>query len=178
MNYYMLQQDTKSQETPRLINWFQAIPVEDMVVERYDRLPQVMVIETTTSPNTQYKELVVSPLLLLPKEAGRLLKAFEPWMEFRDVILWDSEKKKNHKYVFPLLQRYDCLSEKSILNRDKSILEKGILKRENIPDKVLFMPDGVKSRTVFAREDFIEALLQNGFLGYKWIKLEVERDGR
>ncbi len=173
MKYYLMLPNPKAQEVPRVINWFKEINVEAMEPERYDELPKVTVLETVTAPNTQYKELVLSPFLLLPKEAGGILKAFEPWMEFKTFVLWDSTKKKHHKYVFPLLQRYDCLSGESVLNRDKTVLEKGVLRRADIPDQVLFMPAGVKSKMVIAREDFIEALLQNGFLGYSLMKLEV-----
>lgn len=173
MKYYLMRQDTKAQEVPHVINWFKEINVEAMETERYGELPKITVLETTTAPNTQYKELVLNPFLLLPKEAGVILKAFEPWMEFKTVVLWDSTKKKNHKYVFPLLQRYDCLSEESILNRDKTVLEKGVLRKGDIPDQVLFMPAGVKSKMVIVREDFVEALLQNGFLGYRLVELEI-----
>ena len=172
MKYYMLQQDTKEAEVPRVVNWFQNINVEIMRPGRYEEIPKVTVLETRTATNTKYKELVCHPVFLLPKEAGKLLKAFEPGMEFRDVILWDRTKHKNHKYVFPLLWEYDCLSAESVWNYNHTVLEKAVLKESEIPDCVLFMPKGVIERTVFAREDFVEALLQNEFLGFKWKELE------
>lgn len=173
MKYYLMRQDTKAQEVPHVINWFKEINVEAMESERYEELPKITVLETKTAPNTHYKELILNPFLLLPKEAGTILKAFEPWMAFKTVVLWDSTKKKNHKYIFPLLQRYDCLSRESILNRDRTVLEKGVLKQGDIPDQVLFMPAGVRNKLVIGREDFIEALLQNEFLGYSLTELEM-----
>lgn len=173
MNYYLMRQDIKSQEVPRVINWFKEINVEAFETERYEKIPKVSVLEMTTSPNTQHKELVFIPFLLLPKEAGNILKAFEPWMEFRTIMLWDSKNRKSHKYVFPLLQRYDCLSKECVLNRDKTVLERGILIKNKLPDQVLFMPAEVKSKMIIAREDFVEALLQNDFLGYSLMKLDI-----
>lgn len=173
MKYYLMRQDKKAQEVPKVINWFQKVNTKAMEPEMYEELAPVTVLEAVMAVNTQYKELVLSPFLLLPNEAAVLLKAFEPWMKCKTFILWDSKKKVHHRYEFPLLKRYDCLSEESVFNRDRSELEKGVLKKDDLPDQVLFMPEGVNGKMVIVREDFVEALLQNHFFGYSLTQFKL-----
>lgn len=177
MNYYLLEPDKKAQETPKVVNWYQKIDTTCMTPELYHKLPEVTVLYADFAPNTQFKEVVIAPFFLLPKEAGKLLKAFEPWMEFKDVVLLDTKTRQNHKFVFPLLKKYNCLSKKSVLNKDKTVLEKVVLIKDKIPDAVLFSMEGVNSRQVIAREDFIEVLLQDNYFGYRLKQVEItERD--
>lgn len=177
MNYYLMSQDMQAHEVPRIIDWYGKMDMKSIEQHNFENLPQVTVLEAKMAPNISFHELVFQPILLLPKEAARLLQLFEPWIETRDIVLVSQKKDVNHRYVFPLLQESDCLSKKSYLNRDRTIIEKGILVKDKIPNSVMFMPQNVSSRNIIVREDFVECLLQENFFGFKLIQLEIDKEG-
>lgn len=175
MKYYLMEPDKKSIETPQIYNWNQQIAPRFLEPEGYHELPQRTLLTATFAPNTTFKEIILMPFILLPQEAAEVLRWFEPYLVYKDMPVMDVKRKKMHPYVFPLLKEYDCLSEESEYNRDKSVIMKAVMRKEGQPDCALFMPKGVNSRYIIAREDFCEALYKRYIFGFTTKKLEIER---
>ncbi|MBR4083888.1 MAG: hypothetical protein IKK33_06345 [Lachnospiraceae bacterium] len=174
MKYFLLEQDTKCLEVPQLVNWSRKVETKNLVPERYAYIPKVTVLFCKFASNSAGKELIVKPWLLLPEEAADLLSQFEPYMKYKDMPLVDQSKEKMEKYMFPLLKKYDCLSKKTKMNQDKSMIIEGVLDGDKIPDQVLFILDGPSSTNIVVRQDYVECLLKRYIFGFRLRELEVE----
>lgn len=175
MKYYLMEPDKKSVETPQIYNWNTQITSRLLASFEYHELPQRTLLTATFAPNTTFKEIILMPFLLLPQEAAEVLRWFEPYLEYKDMPVMDVKRKKMHPYVFPLLKSYDCLSEESEYNRDKSVIIKAVMRKNYQPDCALFVPNGVNSRYIIAREDFCEALYKRYIFGFTLKEIEIER---
>jgi len=175
MKYFLLEQSKKQLEVPKLMNWYKKVDERNLIPEKYALLPDVTVLFTEFAPNSFGNEIILEPFLLLPEKTSEILSAFEPNMKYKHMPLIDKKRERMETYVFPLLKSYDCLSEKSVLNQDKSVIVKGILKEESLPDAVLFLLAGVSGRKIVARQDFVECLLKRYIFGFECRELTVER---
>lgn len=175
MNYYLMEPDKKSIETPQIYNWNKQVESRFLEPDGYHELPERTLLTGTFAPNTTHREIILMPFLLLPREAAELLRWFEPYIVYKDMPVMDIKQKKMHPYVFPLLKAYDCLSEQSEYNRDKSLIIKAVMRKTCQPDCALFIPKGVNGRCVIIREDYCEALLKRYIFGYTLTKVEIER---
>ena len=89
----------------------------------------------------------------------------------------DKYNKNVQKYFIPFLSEYDCIHTKSVTNRDKSKIDKLVLKKAKIPNnKASFLLAGVNTRCIVARVDLIEGMLRSGTYGLKLTKVELEED--
>lgn len=173
MYYYIMQQDNSSKEIPVIKDWYGKIDTLQMNPGGYQNLPDVSAFFADFAPNCHFKEIISVPFLLFPKEAGHIIKIFEPWLRYKDIVLISKTRKFNHKYIFPMLSKVDCIDDTTQFNLDKSVILKGVIKKNKIPDKSLFLLDKVNARTVVIREDLLECLLQEGYFGIKLQQLEV-----
>lgn len=174
MKYYLMRQDKKSIETPQIYNWSKEVNEQLMKPECYKEIKDITLLKGKFASNTTFKEIILMPFILLPKEAADLLQLYEPYMEFKEMPVMDVNLHKVHQYIFPLLKEYDCLSEKSEFNRDKSLIVNPVMKKDCQPDCALFMPKGVNGRNIIVREDYCEALLKRYIFGYTLTNIEIE----
>lgn len=174
MKYYLLEPDKSLADVPKLSNWYQKVDEKNLYSDRYHFINDVTVLFAKLPANEDSTELIVEPFLLLPQKAADVLSKFEPNMRYKDMPLVDREKAKMEKYMFPLLKVHDCINyKKTVFNQDKSAIIDGYLNESSIPDKVLFLPDGVNGRKVVIRQDLAECLLKRYIFGFVLRELSV-----
>lgn len=87
MYYYIMQQDNSSKEIPVIKDWYGKIDTLQMNPGGYQNLPDVSAFFADFAPNCHFKEIISVPFLLFPKEAGHIIKIFEPWLRYKDIVL-------------------------------------------------------------------------------------------
>lgn len=174
MKYYLLEKDPKLMEIPKLHNWYQKVDAQNLKPEKYHLISRDIVLFGSFSPNSVGNEIIVEPFLLLPSKGRKILSKFEPNMEYINMPVVDQAKNKIEHYVFPLLKDYDCLNAESVLNQDKSVIVRGILTKQDLPDQTIFLLRGVSGRRVVIRQDLAEGFLRRYLLGFCLKELEIK----
>lgn len=177
MKYYMIQQDRNFANLPQLINWYQTIDERKLHKGSYSDIPRKSMIYVKHDKKLFFPNILLFPFLMIDKQVMETLLMYEPNMGSAIVFLVDRMGDAFQYYKIPFLKEVDCMSEKSELNLDKSVIKRLVLKKSKLPVNVpLFMIKGVNTRCVVARMDFMESVLKNNICGIKLVEIEIEDD--
>lgn len=169
MQYYMLDLDPKFTNAPNLINWYNVFDVRKIRVETADQIPYRHLIELRPYEATIFTDIITMPYLLVSAMVKKLLAAYEPLIEFKDIVLLDKVNKQYALYYLPILEEVDCLHESSELNLDHSVIRKAVFDPRKAIDKSIFRIGGVKDTYIAVRLDLAESLLRRKAAGV-WLE--------
>ena len=95
-------------------------------------------------------DIISSPCFMVSKEFANLIRLYRPEIKFKQIALIDERGRKTVPYLVPNLPEIDCLDEGSVLSRDKSMIEKGILLGSRLKGEPLFLLKGTEGNHVMA----------------------------
>lgn len=177
MRYYRMEQDDRIHHLPQLQNWFQVINEKYLHNGYYHLIPDKTMVYIRHDENVVFPDIMIHPFQCCTETIKNKIIQFEPNMGYKTIFLVDKYNKNFQKYFIPFLSEYDCIHTKSVTNRDKSKIDKLVLKKAKIPNnKAIFLLAGVNTRCIVARVDFIEGMLRSGTYGLKLTKVELEED--
>lgn len=177
MKYYIIEQDKSYANLPQLINWYQTIDERNLHMGSYSKIPEKSMIYVKHDKDLFFPDMLLFPFLMINEKVKTTLLKYEPNMNFRVLFLVDKVSNAFEYYSIPFLKEFDCMSKKSELNMDKSVVFKLVLKKSRLPKGVpLFMVKGLKSRCVVARMDFMESILRTDICGIRLREVEIEDD--
>ena len=104
-----------------------------------------------------------------------VIYSYDPNTIFKELILLDSKYAKTHIYYLPILRERDCLSDSSILTRDKSSVLHAVIDAEKVGDNAIFSLATLSDLNVAVRLDFVESILRRGVKGVFLEEICVER---
>lgn len=174
MEYFLMQQDKRYSHPPFILDVFNNIDKRHICKERFMNISPITVLYVKPDAENQYLDVLDRQMFLVSEEVKKLLEKYEPYLKFKIIALIDKENSKTTQYYLPILDKIDCLSEKSQLNLDRSVVKKIVLKEDNIGDKSIFKLDGVSTTYVIVRLDLAESILRRDFIGIKLTRVEVE----
>lgn len=177
MKYYIIEQDKSYSSLPQLINWYQVIDERKLHMGSYSQIPEKSMIYVKHDKDLFFPNMLLHPFLMIDEKVKETLLKYEPNMNTRVLFLVDKVSNAFQYYSIPFLKEIDCMSKKSELNMDKSVIFKLVLKKSKLPAGVpLFMIKGVNTRCVVARMDFMESVLRTDICGIKLREVEIEDD--
>ncbi|MDE7287092.1 MAG: hypothetical protein K2N55_09680, partial [Lachnospiraceae bacterium] len=88
---------------------------------------------------------------------ANLIRLYSPGIKFKQAILFDQKSRQTAIYQIPNLPELDCLYGDSVLSRDRSVIEKGILCESKIKGEPLFLLKGTGGNHVMASLAFVES---------------------
>ncbi|MCH5264095.1 MAG: hypothetical protein J1F42_14395 [Lachnospiraceae bacterium] len=175
MKYYMLEQDKSYANLPQLQNWYQNIDERDVHMGRYSRLPKKTMLYIRPDKNVLFPDILLYPFLMVGEKVKERLLKYEPNMQFCVVFLVDKENKGFQYYSVPFIKEIDCISDRSEFNRDRSVVHRLVLDGKKIPkERPLFLLQGLNTRCVVARMDFVESILRKEIYGIQLVEAQVE----
>jgi len=175
MKYYMIQQNKSLTNLPQLINWYQTIDERKLHSGSYSEIPEKSMIYVKHDDKLYFPDILMFPFMMIDEKVKEVLTMYEPNMSYRIVFLVDRVNSAFQYYSIPFLKEIECLSEKSELNRDKSVIKKLVIKKSKLPANVpLFMVKGLNTRCVVARMDFMESVLKKDISGISLREVELE----
>lgn len=165
MEYFMFKLDADFTHAPNLINWFSTFDVRMIRPDAAAGIPYRNLIEISPDEALIFSDLITMPYLLISERLRPLIEAYEPLVEFKDIILLDKVNKQYALYYLPILDTVDCLHKSSELNLDHSIIRKAVFDRSKIKEQILFRIGGVKNTYIAVRLDLAESLLRRKAVG-------------
>lgn len=166
MRYFIIEEDRKYVNLPKLLDFHKKIDVRDLRQGSYYKIPKRFILRIQGSPDTLFPEVLVHPVFMVTEEIKKVLDLYEPNMNYKEVILLDQEYGKTEKYFLPTLDEIDCLTEESEFNLDHSVLNKIAIDADKTLDKCIFSLSGVKNRHIVVRLDFVESILRRNARGF------------
>lgn len=173
MDYFIITQDKRYTDAPNIINWFDKIDVKNICPARSYYLPKRLLLEIRNNPEVVFTDIVSFPFFLVSDICKQMIQKYEPRTPFKQIVLMDMKTHKMSLYHLPILKKIDCLSTDSVLNQDKSVIEKMVLQKDRIEGLSIFQIDGVKSNYTVIRLDLLESILRRGAKGIAIEQVEV-----
>ena len=175
MKYYIIMSDKEQPNQPMLINWYNKIDVRNLHPGNYGKIPDKTMIYVKHDKDLIFPKVVVHPFFLLDQDIRNIMDKYEPNMNYKIVFLVDKKNGNFKNYSLPLLGEFDCISDKSEFNQDKSVIHKLVLKKERLPFGVpVFVLKGLNTRCIIARMDFMESILRKEANGFILKSVEIE----
>jgi hypothetical protein len=160
MKYFLMEENKKNPNDPQIIDWYGKINVLD--INRYNcaKIPKKLGLKVRNNKDLVFPEIVFFPFLIVSDKVYELIKKFEPNMKKKDIILTESAHGNVKVYHLPIFEELNCLSDKSKLNADKSVIHEAVIEETLAGDKSIFVLEGINKRQVVVRLDVAEALLR------------------
>ena len=174
MRYFIMEQDEKYSDSPNIINWFGKINVQKLKQGQSWELPDRTLLEIRNNPDTIFTDVVSKPFLIYSKKTKDAVSIYESGIVHKQIVLLDDKNLMTELYYLPILKMIDCLSEKSELNTDKSIVRRAVLDKSKLPNRSIFVLDGLSSIYAVVRLDLAESLLRRGVRGITLRKVEID----
>lgn len=174
MDYFLLKQDQRYSNTPRLVDVFKTIDVRNINLLNSHKIEDMVIFNVKCNEGTNFLDILDTQLFLISEGMKNIIEKYNPEIIFKIVPLIDLEHERQENYYLPIVEEIDCLSGKSEFNLDKSVVKKIILDKEKISGKKIFKIKESSKTLIVVRLDVAESLLRRNFKGIFLDRLELE----
>jgi hypothetical protein len=174
MDYFLLKQDERYKDVPVISQLSSKIGMFQMKHQDIKKLEDKIVFNVNMASENDWPDIIDRQLFIVSDGLKKIIEKYLPDSVFKTLVLIDTGNKKQEKYFLPMFEKVDALSPKCEFTRDKSIITKLVLKKDNLKEKKIFtVTDGLKP-TVIVRLDAAESILRRYFKGVYLERVPME----
>lgn len=173
MDYFLLKQDERYTNTPRLIDIFNKLDVRNINLLKAHKIEDIIVFKVKTSDGSEFLDILDNQLFLISKPMKEIIEKYDSGIIFKTLALMDKPNNKQKNYYLPIIEELEALSEAAELNLNKTVVRKLILNREKIQEKKVFKIKESSRALIIVRLEVAESLLRRNFKGIKLERVEV-----
>ncbi|NFT08845.1 hypothetical protein FDF26_17695 [Clostridium botulinum] len=174
MDYFLLKQDEEYTNAPMLMDVFKNIDVRNINLLNAHKIDDIVILNVKCNDETEFLDILDRNLFLISKEMKKIIKKYDSEILFKTIPLIDLPHERQENYYMPIFEEVECLSEKSELNLNKTVVKKIILDKEKIRNKKIFKIKESSKTLVVIRLDVAESLLRREFKGVCLERLEID----
>lgn len=174
MNYYLLKQDVRYLNTPRLMNVFKKIDFRNINLVNAHKIQDIIIFNVNCDDETKYIDVLDTQLFLISESMKKTIEKYNSEIIFKVIPLIDLPHERQENYYLPIIEDINCLSEKSEFNLNKTVVKKIVLDNEKIKGKKIFKIKESQKPLIVVRLDVAESLLRRKFKGIYLERLEIE----
>ena len=174
MDYFLLKQDEEYTNAPMLMDVFKNIDVRNINLLNAHKIDDIVILNVKCNDETEFLDILDRNLFLISKEMKKIIKKYDSEILFKTIPLIDLPHERQENYYMPIFEEVECLSEKSELNLNKTVVKKIILNKEKIRNKKIFKIKESSKTLVVIRLDVAESLLRREFKGMCLERLEID----
>lgn len=167
MDYFLGYEDSQFENKPVITKWGNKISIQKIYKGDYSDIPERILLEIKSDPNTVFWDIITSPFLLISKKIKKVLELYEPNMKYKQVVLLDKKNGLVGEYYLPLLKSFDAIDQKRTVRNQFGIIQKLIIQKEKLGDTALFFINGVERHAGVWRQDILESIILRGVTGLK-----------
>jgi hypothetical protein len=167
-----MEEDKKYVNKPQIQNWMKIIEPRDLYNSNFSKIPKRILLHIKPNKDTIFVDVITMPFLLVSKRIYEVLKKYEPNLPFKEIILLDKTYGKVEEYFMPILEKKDCLSDKSEFNLDHSVLKRAVMDCKKVEDRCIFTFKNGPSNICVIRMDLAESILRRGANGFMLDEVE------
>lgn len=179
LRFFLLKPDKRFQNIPEIINWYQNREARLLMREEYSQLSKRTLFGVRGDENTNYFDVLFHPFFLLSETVQKVISLYEPNLRYKEIIYLNQKMRYAKTYYLPILQKIDCLTEKSQFKFDHSKVTKAVICEKKVGDTVVFQLSEVKEKQIIIRLDLAESLIRRNAKGFflEEVECEEERNG-
>ncbi|WP_124065476.1 hypothetical protein [Clostridium sp. E02] len=173
MRYFMIYADKRNPQ-PRFLDWYTQMRPGRSDRQIYEELSRQNHFQIELNRELSFMDLICHPCFMVSKELAALIRIYSPEIQFKYATLFDKENRRSAYYQIPNLPELDCLDAKSEVSKDRSVIMKGILKKEKIQMHSIFRLGGIKGRYLVADLNFVESAYRREVMGMRIEEFMIE----
>ncbi len=173
MDYFLLKQDKRYSQTPRILDWFNNLNVKNLNLENVEKVKDETIFYANSEKNNNYLDILDNQLYLVSEEMKELLQKYVPDSIFKMAVLIEFKNSKQSIYYLPIFEEIEALSEEAEMNLNKTVVKTLILNEEKIRNKKIFKLKESSKTLIIVRLDVAESILRRDFNGIELEKLEI-----
>ncbi|MCY6355717.1 hypothetical protein [Clostridium sp. ZS2-4] len=174
MDYFLLKQDERYGNTPRLIDVFKKINIKDLNLLNAHKIEDIIIFKVSADENCEFLDVLDTQLFLISEDMKKIIEKYDRDIVFKSLALIDQAHYRQKNYSLPIFQEIEALSDKAELNLNKTVVKKIILDKEKIKGKKIFKIKESSKPLIVVRLDVAESLLRRDFKGIKLERVQVE----
>ena len=174
MDYFLLKQDERYTNIPKLKDVFNKIDVRNINLLNAHKIEDIIIFNVKCDDETEFLDILDRNLFLISEEMKKIIEKYKSGIIFKTIPLIDLPHEVQENYYMPIFEEIECLNEKSELNLNKTVVKKIILDKEKIKNKKIFKIKESEKTLVVVRLDVAESLLRRKFKGMCLKRLEVD----
>jgi hypothetical protein len=173
MRYFALTRDERITDMPHPADFHDKLNVANLTPEKAAALPNRTLVRLTANAHTVFPEVLCSPVFHVTEDAKTVIKSYDEYLAYKQIVYMDSANKHMRMYYFPVLTSVDCF-ERYVDESAKYAPEaKIVIRRAPIRDKSVFQVPGAKRRLTVIRLDLAESFLARDFRGFRLSEASV-----
>ena len=174
MDYFLLKQDERYTNTPRLKDIFYKLNVNNINRLNAHKIYDVVIFNVDADVRCEYTYILDKQLFLISEKLIKVVFKYDPEMIIKDIPLIDVKRERQENYYLPILEEVNALSNKSEVGVNKTVYKKIVLNKEKIKGKKIFKIKEISKTLIVVRLDVAESILRRRPKGISLEKLEVE----
>jgi len=174
MKYFLVSTEMDNSPLPQITDWYDQIDPRDITPERAGNIPQRTKLSVNNGADAIFSDILSIPGYLVSSKIHAVMKLYDPYIHYRQMVLFDQIAKVVELYHLPILPPCDCLLPESELSRDKSKVIHGVLDLEKTRRRPVLKLGGVTTTYIAFRLDVVESMLRRGVKGIKLTELELK----
>ncbi len=173
MDYFLLKQDERYANTPRLIDVFNKMDVRNINLLKAHKIEDIIVFKVKVDEKSEFLDIMDNQLFLISKPMKEIIEKYDSSILFKTLALIDQLHNIQKNYYLPIVEELDALSDAAELNLNKTVVKKLILNKEKIQGRKIFKIKESSKPLIVVRLDVAESLLRRNFKGIKLERVEV-----
>ncbi|WP_252232816.1 DUF1629 domain-containing protein [Clostridium sp. ZBS15] len=174
MDYFLLKQDERYTNTPRLKDMFHKINTKDINRLNAHKIDDVIIFQVTAEERCEYLDVLDKQLFLISEKMMKIICKYDTDIVFKILPLIDSKQHTQENYYLPIFEDIEALDEKSEFNLNRTIVKKIVLNKKKIEGKKIFRIKESEKTLIVVRLDVAESLIRRKPRGISLEKLEIE----
>lgn len=174
MEYFLLKQDERYTNTPRILDITNKIDFRNINLVNAHKIEDIIICNVKCDEETRFLDVLDSQRFLISENMKKILEKFNEKIVFKTVPLIDLYNKRQENYYLPIFEEVEALSERAEFNLDKTIVKKIVLDNKKIQGKKIFQIKESVKPLIVVRLDVAESLLRRRFKGIRLEELVIE----
>lgn len=174
MDYFLLKQDERYANTPRLRDIFYKANVRNINRENSHKIDDVVIFQVDAEDGCEYTDILDKQIFLVSEKLIKVISKYDSEMIIKTLPLIDAKRDRQENYYLPILEDVEALNEKTELGFNKTVYKKIVLDKEKIKDKKIFRIKESSKNLVVVRLDVAESILRRKPKGICLERLEVQ----
>lgn len=174
MDYFLLKQDERYVNTPRLKDIFYKINVKNINRLNAHKIDDVIIFQVDAEETCEYIDILDKQLFLISEKLIKVISKYDPEIIIKTLPLIDLKRSRQENYYLPILEEVEAINEKFEFAANKTVYKKIVLDKEKIQGKKIFRIKESSKNLVVVRLDVAESILRRKPRGIYLEKLEVE----
>lgn len=167
MKYFMIVK-AENNPFPEIVNWNRSLDVRLLCRQSYRSLPPFLMLDMRLDLDAYMPDILVSPFLLLSREAMETVILYDQELPFVFAALFDTKQGVCGSYYCPVPEDVDCIAERSGNGEIRVLLEQG-----QIGGRALFRVTVQDKKRAVIRMDLAESLLARDITGLELREVTV-----